>query len=147
MLDTTRGPQQLIQLVERGRPLYALAAAALAGLAIGLAATCRSFAAVLRSPGACSRSPASPSTSGSTTSTGATASSSSTRYHVAFPLLLLLAQLYEASAWRWRRGVLAVALVAVFASNLEAARGVRVLVDRECAKESTQPREPCQEWR
>ena len=146
MLDTTRGPQQLIQLVEQGRPLYGLAAAALALLAIGLAATCRSFAAVLRSPG-------------SLLAIACIAFNLGFHYfyrghgqqflysiHVAFPLLLLLAQLYEASAWRWRRGVLAVALVAVFASNLEAARDVRVLLDRECAYE-TQPREPCQEWR
>jgi integral membrane sensor domain MASE1 len=67
--------------------------------------------------------------------------------HTAFPLALLLAQLYAASAWRWKRIALAAALAAVFASNLESARDVRALVDRECAHATTQPREPCREWR
>jgi hypothetical protein len=147
MLDTTRGPQQLIQLVERGRILYALGAGALAVLAVGLAVTCRSFAAVLRSPG-------------SLLAFACIGFNLALHYfyrghgqqflyavHAAFPLVLLLAQLYAASGWRWRRAVLGLALVAVFASNLEAARGVRALLDRECAHETTRPREPCREWR
>jgi hypothetical protein len=147
LLDTTRGPQQLIQLVERGRVLYGLGALALAALVLGLAVTCRSFVAVLRSPG-------------SLLAVACIGFNLVLHYfyrghgqqflysiHAAFPLLLLLAQLYAASGWRWRRGVLALALVAVFANNLEAARGLRALLDRECAHETTRPREPCREWR
>jgi hypothetical protein len=147
LLETTRGDQQMIQLVDRDGPLYVVAALALATFVLGIAVSCRSFAAVWRAPE-------------TRIALACVAFNLVFHYfyrghgrpflysiHTAFPLGILLAQLYAAGAWRWRRAVLGLVVVLLFANNLAAAREVRSLLDRECAHEATQPREPCREWR